>query len=348
MERSAFVIALLMAAADAGSAQSLGPLPSAWSLSGTPAIRRGARIARAASGISLPTFGAPADEHRPATPPLTAEAGGASAAAAQPGHLGIDFAFRSPTAGVISPEALVAEARYWQATLQTRTRRANAIDWWGLLAQQVRVDAVMHAVRLQQPKFHDPLYHARFFEGYRDALKGYYSLPLRWDDGDDFVTNDIGHPIMGAVFSYTFTDHDPRCSNTVFGQGPYWSCMKRAAIYSGLASANWEWNPLMSESALGHIGKFHTCKNRVCKGEGGWTDLVVTPAGGMAIRIASDLARAKLWPVLDRALSGGALARTLNYALKALTAPSHFINCAFNLDFRNAWNAATASPRRPR
>jgi hypothetical protein len=347
MERTALVIALFMVAAEAASAQSLMPLASAWPVSGRPATGHDASIGRTAGAITLPTFGVRADDDRPASRGLATEAGTA-APAVPPWHLGVDFSFHSPTASPISPETLVAEARYWQAALQSRTRRENAVAWWGLLAQQVRVDAVMHAIRLQQPKFHEPLYHARYFEGYRDALKGYYSFPLRWDDGDDFMTNDIGHPIMGAVFSYTFTDYDPRCSNTVFGQGGYWSCMKRAAVYAGLASANWEWNPLMSESALGHIGKFHACKNRVCKGEGGWTDLVVTPAGGMAIRIAGDLARAKLWPVLDRALSGGPLAKTLNYALKALTAPSHFLNCAFKLDFKNAWEPASSSSRRSR
>jgi hypothetical protein len=151
-------------------------------------------------------------------------------------------------------------------------------------------------------------------------MKGYYSLPLRWDDGDDFVTNDIGHPIIGALSAYTYTDYDRRCSNLVFGEGNYWSCMKRAAIYSALAGANWEWNPVMSESTFGHVGRFYTCEGGKCRGEGGWTDLVVTPLGGMGIRVAGDLARARLWPVLDRNLAGGPLARALNYTVKTLNA----------------------------
>lgn len=79
-------------------------------------------------------------------------------------------------------------------------------------------------------------------------------------------------------------------------------------------------------------------------GEGGWTDLVVTPLGGMGIRILGDLARAKLWPVLDRELSGGTLAKALNYTVKTLTAPSHVLNCAFKLDFRGAWRPASPRP----
>jgi hypothetical protein len=204
----------------------------------------------------------------------------------------------------------------------------------------------MHWLRLRQPKFHQPLYHSPYFKGYLDALTGYYSLPLRWDDGDDFITNDIGHPIMGALFAHTFTDYDRRCTDVVFGEGRYWSCMKRAAIYATLASANWEWNPVMSESALGHIGKFRTCEGGKCRGEGGWTDLVVTPLGGMGIRIAGDLARARLWPALNRNLSGTPLARALNCTVKALTAPGHVLNCAFKLDFRNAWSPTPSKARR--
>ncbi len=104
----------------------------------------------------------------------------------------------------------------------------------------------------------------------------------------------------------------------------------------------------MSESALGHIGKFRTCRNGRCQGEGGWTDLVMTPLGGMGIRIVGDLARARLWPVLDQNLSGGRVSKALNYTLKTLTAPSHFLNCAFKLDFRNAWKPASSTSRRTR
>ena len=82
------------------------------------------------------------------------------------------------------------------------------------------------------------------------------------------------------------------------------------------------------------------------RGEGGWTDLVVTPLGGMGIRIAGDLARTRLWPVLDRTLSGGPLTRALNYTVKTFTAPSHFLNCAFKIDFKNAWNATPSKARR--
>jgi hypothetical protein len=269
-----------------------------------------------------------------------------SATPAASWHMDVDFSLPPAPRSPASPLTLAAETKRWELALRTSRPRAGDVDWQGLFTQQTRVDATMHWLRLRQPKFHAPLYHSAYFPGYRDAMKGYFSLPLRWNDGDDFLTNDIGHPVIGALFAYTFTDYDRRCSNLVFGEGSYWPCMRRAAIYSALASANWEWNPVMSESALGHIGKFYTCDNGKCEGEGGWTDLVVTPLGGMGIRIAGDLARARLWPVLDRRLSGGPLAKALNYTVKTLTAPSHFLNCAFKIDFKNAWSATPSKARR--
>jgi hypothetical protein len=40
------------------------------------------------------------------------------------------------------------------------------------------------------------------------------------------------------------------------------------------------------------------------------------------------------------------MARALNYTVKTLTAPSHVLNCAFKIDFTNAWNATPSKARR--
>ena len=264
MKRTPLAIAVLVLAAGGASAQSLTRAFTASPLSGVTRITRSPSSNGAPWAVGRTTFGSLPIAVRPSRATVASESRSAASAAPRPWHMGLDFTLRSST-GERSPLTSAAEARFWQLTLQPARQRKADIDWVGLLTQQTRVDAVMHALRLQQPKFHEPLYHSPFFEGYREALEGYYSVPLRWDDGDDFMTNDVGHPIMGAVFSYTFTDYDRRCSNMVFGEGRSWSCMKRATIYASLASANWEWNPVMSESALGHIGKFRTCRNGRCR-----------------------------------------------------------------------------------
>ena len=50
------------------------------------------------------------------------------------------------------------------------------------------------------------------------------------------MTNDIGHPIMGAVYSHIYTNHDRACARIAYGDAGYWSCMRRATIYAAIAS----------------------------------------------------------------------------------------------------------------
>ena len=327
MKCTLFLIAIPVLAATTADAQ-FGPLGGTKNpLFGLPAVSHAGPASEVLAGVVAPNMNS-----------MTV-ASAAMPTSPLPWHVGLDFTLATRNEGAAARTNLSMETRFWQLQIQSAAARKGNVDWLGLLSQQTRVDAIMHALRLRQSKFHVPVYHSPFFKGYAEALRGYFTTPLRWSDGDDFLTNDIGHPIMGAVFSYTYTDFDRRCQTMIFGEGEYWSCVRRGTIYASLASVNWEWNPLMSESSLGHIGKFHSCANGKCKGECGWTDFVMTPVGGMGIRIAGDYARARLWPTLDRRLSGSTLGRVINVTVKILTAPSHVLNCAFNLDFKDAWRS---------
>jgi hypothetical protein len=233
----------------------------------------------------------------------------------------------------------------WNGQSEAPEVRKGDIDWVGLLSEQVRIDATMHFKRLTEPKTRHEITHSSHFGGYVTAVKSYFTTGGRWGDGDPFFNNNINHPIMGAVSSRVYTNNDRRCKAVGYGDSDYWSCVGRATVFSVLASFNWEWNPLMSESALGHVGKFHTCTNGKCTGEGGWSDFVMTPLGGMGIRIAGDFARAKFWPTLDRHLSGNIAARILKTTLKIVTDPSGMANAAFNADFRGAFSSRPAGRR---
>jgi hypothetical protein len=222
------------------------------------------------------------------------------------------------------------------AQARKRVRDRGRVDWPSLLTEQVLIDTIMHTKRIYEPKTIREVEAPNQFDGYVAGLKGYFDHGLRWGDGDGFVTNNVGHPIMGAIYSHVYTNHDRACARIAYGDTGYWPCMRRATIYAAIASANFEFNPVISETAVGHVGKAHTCVNGTCTGEGGWTDFVMTPIGGIGIRIAGDFARATLWPTLDRHLSGNAGARVLNVAIKALTDPSGMINAALNLNFKGA------------
>jgi hypothetical protein len=130
-----------------------------------------------------------------------------------------------------------------------------------------------------------------------------------------------------------------------YGEAGYWPCFRRAAIYSAVATVSWEWNPLLSEATLGHVGRHHVCVKGRCTGEGGWTDFVMTPLGGLGFRLAGDVARKKLWPILDRRLSGSLGARILNVTAKAVTDPGRMANAVVNLHFRAALSTPASGQR---
>jgi hypothetical protein len=59
---------------------------------------------------------------------------------------------------------------------------------------------VQHAFRVaDDPSLRYSLAHGRLFHDWFASYKG-YDLK-RWSDGDDFIVNDIGHPLQGAVAS---------------------------------------------------------------------------------------------------------------------------------------------------
>jgi hypothetical protein len=234
----------------------------------------------------------------------------------------------------------------WRLDLDSTKRDPAVVDWVGMVCEQARIDATLHFKRLTEPKTHEEVVHHPGFERYIRGLKGYFTTGIRWNDGDDFLTNDISHPLAGAISSHVYTNHDRRCAGMAFGERGYSPCVGRATVFSILASANWEWNPMMSETALGHVGAKYVCAAGRCTGEGGWTDLVMTPLGGAGIRIAGDVARAKLWPVLDRDLSGNLAAKVLKNTVKVLTDPGRVLNCVFNLSFHDALTSTPSGRRR--
>jgi hypothetical protein len=228
-------------------------------------------------------------------------------------------------------------------TSRTTKRDINRV---GLLSEQFRIDGILHMKRMTEPKTRYEVTHSSYYGGYVAALKGYFTTGGRWNDGDPFLINDIAHPLTGSITSHVYMNHDRRCSAVGFGDPGYWSCLRRATIYAVIASVNWEWNPILSESALGHVGKFHTYANGRYRGEGGWTDFVMTPFGGLGISLMGDIARAKLWPTLDRHLSGNIAARILKTIVKITTDPGAVANAAFNLNFSDAFSSHLPAGRR--
>jgi hypothetical protein len=115
-----------------------------------------------------------------------------------------------------------------------------------------------------------------FFRDWGRSIKGLSG----WGDGDPFIVNYVGHPMMGAVTGYIAVQNDYRGRTAQFGRsGDYWKSRLRAAAWSAAYSTQFELGPV-SEVSLGNVGKV--------PGTLGMVDLVVTPTAGFGLMVLED------------------------------------------------------------
>jgi len=143
------------------------------------------------------------------------------------------------------------------------------------------------------------LVHKPFFH---DWFASYPTYNMhRWGDGDDFVVNDVGHPLEGGVFARVYLQNDPK-SNVVIGKHrAYWMSRLKALGWAAAWSTETEIGPL-SETNIGNQGGFTyvpgcgtylSCLNnpkypKPPTNNTGWTDFVITPLIGMAWVLGED------------------------------------------------------------
>jgi hypothetical protein len=154
----------------------------------------------------------------------------------------------------------------------------QGVNWSSVLTQSMFFLAIEQGFRLgTQP-------------GTRAALKGKFfddwfksvTSTKGWGDGDDFLTNYIGHPMEGSVVANIFVHNDPRGRNQVFGwNSAYWNSRLKATAWSAIYSTQFELGPI-SEASLGNVG--HQGKS-----QSGAVDLVITPLAGLGWQVGEDL-----------------------------------------------------------
>lgn len=129
----------------------------------------------------------------------------------------------------------------------------------------------------------------------------------RWSDGDDFLVDDIGHPMQGAVSAYLEIQNSPTQRNLRIGEsGAYWKSRFLAMMWANLFSIQQKIGPL-GEAAIGSAGGYtyplncpYPCKSlhpsSRYTNNTGWTDFIMTPVGGTAWVIGED--------AIDRFITG--------------------------------------------
>jgi len=167
----------------------------------------------------------------------------------------------------------------------------RTFQWRPAFTQSFRFLMAQHAFRfMTEPGTREEL-RGPFF---RDYLRSVSDLD-HWNDGDPFLVNYIGHPMMGAVTGYIQRQNDPLYRAENFGKNAsYWRGIARSFAFTAVYSTQFEIGPL-SESSLGNSGKI--------RGTQGFVDLVVTPTIGTGWMIGEDALDRYLIRRVERATS---------------------------------------------
>jgi hypothetical protein len=212
------------------------------------------------------------------------------------------------------------------------------------LRQEFEYLLVEHSFRLaQDPGLRYQLAHGPFFQDWLVSFKG-YDLK-RWGDGDDFLVNDVAHPMQGAIASWIFLQNSPVGSTAVFGKdSQYWKSRLKGMAWAAAFEVQWKIGPL-SESSIGNAGGWDyvpgcgtdpNCLNNPKypppTNNTGLSDWIVTPIVGTGWVIAED--------VIDKYVVGKVAERNRRLGIVLRTALEPCRNFAGGFAGRMPWSPA--------
>ncbi len=193
-----------------------------------------------------------------------------------------------------------APAPAWTPVQPTQQQRAAAhYHWSGLLVQSFEFNSIENIFRLSTDNVLRTLTVSKpFWHDYIASLKQFNMR--RWNDGDNFLTNYVGHPLQGGVAAYIEIQNSPTQSRIQWNEPGYWSSRSKAFLWSTAYSTYSEIGPT-GEAGIGNEGGY-TYDDRCilhCGGpkyppsgrstnNTGWVDFVITPTVGMLWVFAED------------------------------------------------------------
>jgi hypothetical protein len=181
----------------------------------------------------------------------------------------------------------VEEAGAEQPKAQSVEIKPDRFDWELAIRQSFFFLGIQHSLRLTQEKTIENL-KGPFFRDYGRSIKGIKG----WGDGDGFVTNYIGHPLMGAISGFIQIQNDPKAARLQLSKSKdYWKSRAKALAWSAVYSTQFEIG-MLSEATVGNVGKK--------PGTGGYVDFVVTPTLGTFAIVLEDAADKYLVNPIER------------------------------------------------
>lgn len=129
-----------------------------------------------------------------------------------------------------------------------------------------------HVMRLAAQNFTRQELTGPFFKDWFDSIH----IPRKWNDGDSWEVNYLGHAIHGSAASRIWLDQrEPKATT----KKQYFKSMSHALLFSLAFSLQYEIGPL-SEASIGNVG-LHLQDT-------GWIDHVWTPLGAVGWAMAED------------------------------------------------------------
>ena len=214
--------------------------------------------------------------------------------------------------------------------------------WGGLLAQSLFFNVIENGFRsASDDQIRNLLAHKPFWQDYVASIHQFNMR--RWNDGDDFLVNYVGHPMQGAVAGFIEIQNDPNSrEQEISATRAYWMSRFKAFLWATAYSTHSEISPL-GEAGIGNEGGWTYplhCHTTRCTEPGtykkytnntGWVDFIITPTVGSLWLIAED--------TLDRFVSdwvqGGNRSRILPKILRGGLNPSRTMANA--LRFKAPW-----------
>lgn len=185
------------------------------------------------------------------------------------------------------------KAVFPDAPMQSDTvnQSVQKYHWKGLIWQSLAFNSIENAWRLSSDdQIQTKLFNKPFWHDYIASLHQFNMG--RWNDGDDFLVNYIGHPMQGAISGYIEIQNDPSGRRLEISHSrAYWKSRWYAMLWATAYSTQSEIGPF-GEAALGNEGGWTYplgCK-RPCPqyqpgvtrytNNTGWVDFVITPVVG--------------------------------------------------------------------
>jgi hypothetical protein len=211
-----------------------------------------------------------------------------------------------------------------QSGLPFKEIHRPGLNWSGVLAQSALFLGIQQGWRIGFQSTTREALKGKFFDDWYDSVASTHG----WGDGDDFLTNYIGHPMAGGVVGNIYVQNDSRGHLTTFGKNPaYWNSRLKGMLYTAVYSTAFELGPI-SEASIGNVGHMGNSQS-------GAVDLVVTPLAGFGWQVGEDILDRYLIVKIENRIRNPVV---LMFARSVLNPTRAFANM---MRFRVPWNRDT-------